>query len=506
MTIEKYICSKNEISEQVRLLLNSEFDINEAYSQWLKTEIIDKHINEFIDSIYALIETPYVDKVYRDSYYNYFSSKLGKYNRDCIRISFFNGEIQDEMFQNNDKISDLQERFLGFIIIRPTEPNLIGRSVLSPKIKKETNFSICTVNISTTVNCVKFNIEGFPHSSQDTETISCAETTIWALMEYFGNKYPDYKPVLPSRIISTLNKVSYERQIPSKGLNIQQISFALKEFGFGTRIYSKIQFGKDFTKLLSCYVESGIPIIVALENNKRTIGHAMLCIGHCKIDDTQIDTLNEESILFPALQKIINDKGIKFFDYDSIEKDFIFVDDNHAIYQKAHLENPAQYYGITDWDTCEITHFIVPLYPKIYLDAFEAKSFIMNFLFLGHLTIPVNSELFIRFFLTSSRSYKNAISLDANFNDEIKAIINETAMPKFIWVAELSTKNNLKQGVANGIVIIDATEAKIFYLKPLLLAIYNDEMINFDSSNKAIAKNSIPLYKNKIYSNNFRAF
>lgn len=51
---------------------------------------------------------------------------------------------------------------------------------------------------------VKLFIEGFPHSSQDSETITCAETTIWAAMEYFGTRYSDYKPVLPSTIIKTM--------------------------------------------------------------------------------------------------------------------------------------------------------------------------------------------------------------------------------------------------------------------------------------------------------------
>ena len=98
---------------------------------------------------------------------------------------------------------------------------------------------------------MKFEVKGFPHSSQDAETISCAETTLWALMEYFGNKYPEYRPVLPSDIIKTLKQVSSERQVPSKGLNIQQMSFALKEYGFGTRIYSRHQYGSSFENLLS---------------------------------------------------------------------------------------------------------------------------------------------------------------------------------------------------------------------------------------------------------------
>jgi hypothetical protein len=62
------------------------------------------------------------------------------------------------------------------------------------------------------------------------------------------------------------------------------MSYALKDFGFGTRIYAKSEYTEhEFNNLLSCYIESGIPIIVSIESPedvKPRIGHAILCIGH----------------------------------------------------------------------------------------------------------------------------------------------------------------------------------------------------------------------------------
>ncbi len=111
-------------------------------------------------------------------------------------------------------------------------------------------------------------------------------------MEYFGNKYSDYKPVLPSKIIKTLNNVTTERQIPLKGLNISQMSFALRDYGFGTRIYSRDDYGQDFEWLISCYIESGLPVIIAMDNRpKGNIGHALLAIGHETIDNIKIDAI-----------------------------------------------------------------------------------------------------------------------------------------------------------------------------------------------------------------------
>lgn len=506
MTIEKYITSKTDLAEQIRKICVELFELNDSYSAIIKS-ILDKHFEQYIDTAYAVIEAPYVDKVYRDSFYHYFSSKLSKYNRDCIRISLFDGDVQEEMFRNEAEINNLSDRFLGFIVIRPTEPHIIGRSVISPKAKKERNFNVCTVKIPTTVDCVKFLIEGFPHSSQDTETITCAETTIWALMEYFSNKYADYRPVLPSLIIETLNKVSAERQIPSRGLNIQQISFAIKEFGFGTRIYSKDQFLEDFEKLLSCYIESGIPILIALKNSEpATKAHAMLCVGHTRVNDQMINDLTEEHYSDPSIEEKIKSKNLKFFDYDSIEKEFIFIDDNRPPFQRAHLRQPASYYRDADWERCKITHFIVPLYPKIYLEAYEAKNFAIRYFLGGLLPVNNNSEVFIRFYLTSSRSYKNDIALNPTIQDDLKVIILETAMPKFVWIAEISSKGDIKNGEALGLIIIDATEAKLFITKHLILAAYNDIVVTFDNESRTFVQNTLYLQKFKNYTNNLKGF
>jgi hypothetical protein len=292
MSISKYIAPINQSTELVKQLLIEEFSIDEKFAIQL-SNIYKQHFDELSDTCFLLAETNYVDKVYRDSYYTYYSSKLVPYKRDCVRISIFEGEVKEEYFTDNNYLSVIQKNYRGFIILRPTEPQIIGRSIISPMALKNNGFLSCSAKINTTVNSIKVRVDGFPHSSQDSETISCAETTLWAIMEYFGNKYPEYKPVLPSTIIKSLNKVSFERQVPSKGLNIQQMSFALKEFGFGTRIYSLGSYNNDFKRLLSTYIESGIPIIIAIDNRHKGggIGHALLCIGRQKIEDENIERI-----------------------------------------------------------------------------------------------------------------------------------------------------------------------------------------------------------------------
>jgi hypothetical protein len=505
MSITTYFAPISEGTELILSLLKENYFFDDKALLYPAKALKELFI-KMKDSTFIIAEHPYVDKVFRDSYYNYFSTKLNPYKRDCIRLSFFNKEICFEDFRlKEEQNNPFQDSYLGFMVIRPTESRIIGRNVISPRAFKKDDFITCKAKIQSTVNGMKFHVDGFPHSSQDEETISCAETTLWALMEYFSSRYAEYKPVLPSKIISTLNSVTMERQLPSNGLNVKQISYALREFGFGTRIYSKDEYKADFNRLISCYIESGIPLIIAMDNKGAggKIGHALICSGHEIVADQDIDALQRSEVQNDELRLTLLTNGISYYDWNDIPKKFIFIDDNFPPYKEATLDRPAQHYPDV-WRTCKINYFIAPLYPKIYLEAYVAKSFVNKFLIQGPVPIHDNSELLIKFFLTSSRSYKDSLTLNNPFYDDLRDVIIETPMPKFIWIAELSTKELIKQGLANGLVILDATEANTNNIKPLIFATYQDNILTIDKDINKVEINVLPLHPFKIYTHNLR--
>ena len=516
MNIESYIVSKNEFHKRIIKDIQNLLGISEKLAVKVYNDQLTFHIDQLKDFLSIVIEFPYVDKVYRNSYYNYFSSKLGDYGRDSIRLSFFKGNITDKDFKGNIDKEHLQSNFLGFMVLRPTISNIIARSIISPKALNDNGFISCIAKFSTTVNSIKLDIEGFPYSSQDSETISCAETTLWATMEYFSHRYAEYSPVLPSKIIEVLKGVSTERQLPSKGLDVDQISYSLREFGFGTRLYSKDKFGEiEFKRLFSCYIESGLPIIVAIDNRKHNgnTGHAIICIGHQDVTEDKVDFIEEskmekETIVPGKIEKIeftdyYGSSKTIFYDNDDIEKKFVFIDDNRPVYQQMLFKNPVGGYIDPRFKDCEITHFIVPLYSKIYLEAFEAKNFCRWFLF-NYLQIPSGTEIYLRFFLTSSRSYKDKLRFNSTFADEIKQQILEKPMPKFIWVGEISTKKLIKKKLANGLILLDATEANTSFLKPLLISAYSNHLISIDSTTHKISEKDLPLQNFSIFTNNLK--
>ena len=106
------------------------------------------------------------------------------------------------------------------------------------------------------------------------------------------------------------------------------------------------------------------------------------------------------------------------------------------------------------------------------LEAYQAKIFIKSLLLKGKLKglVPNNTEILLRTYLCSSRTFKDCLIKNNSFSDNLKELILELPMPKFIWITEISDKTLMKSKKANGIIILDATEPNTNDNKPLLIA------------------------------------
>jgi len=298
----------------------------------------------------------------------------------------------------------------------------------------------------------------------------------------------------------------YKKDCMSKGLHIDQIAFALKEFGLATRIYSKYKFGTiPFKRLLSSYVESGLPLLAIMTNNAN-VTHSLLLVGRTPVSDRQLHELKASQEFNASLKQIISQRNITFFDNDDILKQFVFIDDNMSPYQIQDFDTPGLHYNNPDWATCEITHFIVPLYSKVYLEAEQAKECIKILLLNEVFTDERNVELFLRVFLTSSRSYKDYLSKLDGCNTASWDLIMRTSMPKFIWVGEISYKTQILNNQACGLFIIDATEPNYKNYNALIIGGYKDNIYVLDSSTNQLIIKPYPFGLFTIYTYNLKEF
>jgi hypothetical protein len=135
---------------------------------------------------------------------------------------------------------------------------------------------------------------------------------------------------------------------------------------------------------------------------------------------------------------------------------YVFMDDNTAPYQCSQIEGPLEYSTNGKLKDCKLNFIIVPLYPKIYMDAGGARK--AGIETLKQTKRFFNKQLVVRVMLASSRSYKDYVALNSSMKETMKYFILERPMPKFIWVMELSDKNLMSARKANGLILFDATE------------------------------------------------
>ncbi|MGJ8665150.1 MAG: hypothetical protein ACSHW7_02190 [Patiriisocius sp.] len=523
-------CGKEDLKLYIEVfIINNYYDIKK-WDEDEDTEVNDKilekivllkeSVSNLIDSLRDLcflIEYPYTDKLYRDAYSRYFSTLNKNYSRDTIRISLFTKDSL-EIFKNdlNTELLNLpaNENFLGYFIIRPTYPAEYCRSFINPKAFKNLTAITCLSEGSALIEGKEYSTLGFPHASQDGIVHSCSETAIWVLMEYFGSKYNYYGTTLPSVIHKILRKISFQRLIPSKGMAPHHISFTLRKFGFGSLTYTNTKYKEDFKFIINDYIESGIPIIVITQKKNKTRRHAFLMIGHTESesgDYIESDTLENTTPFFEFKRERNDSDQTLFSVIDSAsfsERSYIIMDDNKPPYQQAKLDVIGSYYG-KGHDMAkdsELMAIIVPLYPKIYLDAVEARNLFKTIIknevygwnYLEHTTI------ISRLFLTSSRSYKKKIRSYIKNIDLIKILLNQI-MPKFIYICEISTPEYYENKESLGFHIFDSTASKFDNVHSSLIAIVYPDRIYINKDGvlrpKTLKVLPFPLYENNLKKN-----
>ena len=194
------------------------------------------------DNLSFFVEFPYTDSHFRDCYYFYHAAKFVDLPRETLRVHIFDSSIVDvdSLFDNvSNEVVALSELYYGFFIVRPLNRFPLGHSFISPRAFKQRNFLCCLVKERVYLLGIRLEVCAFPHVPQDTETHTCAESSLWALLNYYGSKYKNYQTLLPSDIIRLLDSVSAHRMLPSNGLTVNELSTVLTRGGHNCVLYTE---------------------------------------------------------------------------------------------------------------------------------------------------------------------------------------------------------------------------------------------------------------------------
>lgn len=429
----------------------------------------------------VIVEDHYVDWVYRDSYYFYYSSKHFNYSRFCKRLCIFSGALEKEFYDCTSE--ELGKRFIGSIVIRPIPGRSIGRTLLAPRYFLPER-ELCQIRLAKykiTVYGKQLTVEAFPYSMQDGETTSCAEITILNLLDYYSRSYPEYRYLLPSEISKLAELNSYERRMPTTGLSYELISKIFCEVGFYPRLYSAQKMTKTkFRHILYYYIESGIPVALGLKQGPEA-KHSIIIVGHKATDE---NTLGKE---ITGVYDQETDDTIWTCDIADTVDTYCIMDDNREPYQLSSCIEEKQMKeqsGLLKLNHCEIEYMMVPLYKRMIMEAADAydiclsilaskklgiKDFLLMSCFFEGVMTAERTELklgtkempiVMRLFMASSRTFRK--KRDEQFrkeNREVRDLYNITVFPKFVWICEITTKELHKKGLVIGEIVLDATSS-----------------------------------------------
>ena len=464
----------------------------------------DRFYNMFSDvpfPITLVVENFYNDRDYKDSYYYFFASKYNNYSKYCYRVAILEGSLSEKQLYDNS--FTLDDKLIGTITIKPLKVGTIGKTFFNPtKLKMKTPSYLRTTKFEVGILGRRLLIESFPFSSQDSEYMTCAETTLWSMLQYYGTRYKEYKVALPHEIVNVVDDKYFQRVSPSSGLHYMQSSEVLKKFGFSSQVYYRFIGNKNyyapdnqFKRLFHYYVESGIPLMVGIQLKSSLnieSGHAVVCVGHGVVNvnaSSEMDNINGVNVLNSA--DFINE--------------YVYMDDNKYPFYNNRFDE-FEY----DKTTTKIKYFIVPLYKRVFLDAFEAeKTFnevMRNDIFGLNNFRKIDEPVVIRIFLTTSRNYK-----ESRFHTLTKSyqLLDNIPLPKFIWVCEISTKTQYSNSKISAEIVLDATASKndkfdqlilLRYPKKFSFKLFNENIAQLKNrlKNRSGLENVYDMYKNNL--------
>jgi len=206
-------------------------------------------------------------------------------------------------------------------------------------------------------------------------------------------------------------------------------------------------------------IESGIPLVVGLPK------HVVAAFGHT-FDVNGLDDLSVKN-------GIASTAGFC--------SGLIVNDDNFQPYQHLGLEKtPESKYSFKDIDS-----FIVPLPEKVFLGAEDFEEVALKVLAREDIGYDALSEqlreeaLICRMFLTTVKSFKKKLAERGMGHESVESVYRDIPLPHFIWICEISTREEYKRGNVLGEIIWDATRNS--HEPDGWIAIHYPEKLMFDA-------------------------
>jgi hypothetical protein len=318
------------------------------------------------------------------------------------------------------------------MVLRPTGVATIGRSVVTPDVRRGASRFIITADHKVHVLGHTLKIHGFPSMDQHIDIAVCAHATCWSILRHYSERYSIYREYHTHDITMLAQQFDPGGFIPSRGLALSQAERVFQEAGtFPVIVAREINNAGDlsFYRQLTAYVDSGFPLFAAMHNK----GHAMAIVGY--------EWRTPLNTGLPGMR----------YSWDEI-KTLAIVDDNHLPY----LSIPADGgpYSAKDIDS-----FIVALPEKVFYPADAFDTLVPKLFKLGKVVqLPRQDKTIIRYFITTGSALRRFVrNHESEFDRQLVAAVMKLPFAQFLWIVEFATESQWAINQISARAVIDAT-------------------------------------------------
>lgn len=421
-----------------------------------------------------VIEKEYVDKDFLKDFSNYYVTCFQTYNRFCTRIHFFSSDFNQLAFEEilsnttdliNIKLTELNNSYLGFIVIKNLPKSIIGKTCLKIYSDSESrNFPVLQ-KYEAHLAGIPLKISTLAFQEQDSVVAACATSSLWSIFQGTGRLF--HHPILsPFEITQQATKdfPTRTRVFPNSGLTLEMMSKAIKNVGLEPLFINTNN--QEITKAaIYAYLKSNIPIMMGFylqnKNTKSDIGlHAVAITGYNLPE-------NCSTVKYTANSNNNLDFGItlksfqidKIYVHDDQVGPFAKMEFNEISYQKDNsgqiLRNketgaPITTWALsTSWGMKNLTHqfvskpfaLLIPTYHKIRIPfekiLMQVYAFNNNLNQYAQQIFPkansLISDLVWDIHLTTVNDLKKELLYNSNITSSEKLRINMQSLPKYIW-------------------------------------------------------------------------
>lgn len=406
-----------------------------------------------------IVEYSYIDRDYLDDYASYYVKCFHDYNRKCTRIHFFDNVFTEDDFSGalsgnkREFVDQLRDSYLGFIVVKPLPKTILGRTCLKTYPTDGKRDFPVTRKYDVNLYGIKLSVKSLAFQEQDQVVAACATSALWSAFHGTGVLFHHTIPT-PIEITkaATNNFLAEKRNLPNKGLTIEQMAQAIRAVGlepFSINIESQY-----FLKsTIYSYLRGKVPVILVVELAELSEGqyeflgwHGVTVTGYC-VEEIMPSPFLETNFLLRA--STIN----KIYAHDDqvgpfARMEFDAVPINYIVGGETKTEPSISTSWLDKKNTIGNVRavpraVIVPLYNKIRIPFELIHDVIVDFnSLIGPITLHfLGKEILWDIFLSDVNSFKCSMHENVNIEPSHRMEIVTENLPRFVWRSQCILDN-----------------------------------------------------------------